>query len=502
MGRSSGTENVIRALEGERDAEGAPSSALAAMLPWRFLGMGLLIAWLCCTHLPDMFVNLTGDARAAEMANSFMRYGDIGTFLVAAVLSGKLGPLSRRPRACCAAIVASGVLSAALPYLAAALGACLAFAAACALAAVGGAVLFLLWAEVYSQLGPSRCVLYGAAGCVLAGVVSLAIARMDALAANVCIGLLPLGSGLAAAMSLARLPGERAWRPAPASDRAGEASRVRYPVPWKIIALMAFAGLASGFAGPILLDATHVGATHRIVSTAVIGLALLALFVARRGEFDVRVLAWVSLPLAVVTFAAIPFLPAQAGEAVSFLVKFSYVAFTLFALLMLANVAWRHEVPSLRLFAFGRASSEAAILAGMQLRAALKGSGLDAQTLLWVVALVGLLGVVGCVLLWHSERSVTSDWGATGVDPASGLHVPSRRELVLGRCEALAAEHGLTPRESEILGMLAQGLEPAQVESQLVLSHNTLKTHLRHLYAKLGVHTRDELMDMTGGRVQ
>ena len=168
-------------------------------------------------------------------------------------------------------------------------------------------------------------------------------------------------------------------------------------------------------------------------------------------------------------------------------------------LLVLANVVWRFEVPSARVFASARAASEAAMLAGILLRRRMREAGvLDSEATLWLIALIGLAAVVGCVVVWHSERSVTSDWGATGVDASSGLRVPSRRELVRVRCEELAGRCGLTPREREVLELVAEGLEPSQIEQTLFLSHNTLKTHLRHIYAKLGVHTREEAAELAG----
>lgn len=50
----------------------------------------------------------------------------------------------------------------------------------------------------------------------------------------------------------------------------------------------------------------------------------------------------------------------------------------------------------------------------------------------------------------------------------------------------------LSERELEVLRLLAQGLTPARVAQQLVLSPNTLKAHTQNIYSKLDVHTRIE----------
>lgn len=48
----------------------------------------------------------------------------------------------------------------------------------------------------------------------------------------------------------------------------------------------------------------------------------------------------------------------------------------------------------------------------------------------------------------------------------------------------------LTPREAELLSLLIQGLSNRELGKRLFISEATVKTHLAHIYAKLGVETR------------
>jgi DNA-binding NarL/FixJ family response regulator len=48
----------------------------------------------------------------------------------------------------------------------------------------------------------------------------------------------------------------------------------------------------------------------------------------------------------------------------------------------------------------------------------------------------------------------------------------------------------LTRREREILKLLAEGLAQAQIANRLVISPKTVSTHIQHVLAKLGVHSR------------
>ncbi len=50
----------------------------------------------------------------------------------------------------------------------------------------------------------------------------------------------------------------------------------------------------------------------------------------------------------------------------------------------------------------------------------------------------------------------------------------------------------LSPRELEVLAFLPTGLTAEEIAGELVISVNTVRTHLKNLYAKLGVHSRHE----------
>jgi DNA-binding NarL/FixJ family response regulator len=51
---------------------------------------------------------------------------------------------------------------------------------------------------------------------------------------------------------------------------------------------------------------------------------------------------------------------------------------------------------------------------------------------------------------------------------------------------------GLTPREIEVLAMLAEGLGNKVIAARLGISDHTVKTHVAAIFGKLGVSTRAE----------
>lgn len=63
-------------------------------------------------------------------------------------------------------------------------------------------------------------------------------------------------------------------------------------------------------------------------------------------------------------------------------------------------------------------------------------------------------------------------------------------------CAAVARDYGLTPRETDVLEQLARGRDLAFMEEKFVLSRNTVKMHIKHVYEKLDVHSKQEVIDL------
>lgn len=198
----------------------------------------------------------------------------------------------------------------------------------------------------------------------------------------------------------------------------------------------------------------------------------------------------------------------------------------------LAAIGSRNRANALAVFAWGRAASSFGLLCGATFGhwTADLGGSLAVSTLVAVV-LFGFLAVNFTMLKEFSFQGTID-----GVEPVEALRLgapsfgkdaatPAEVEatvatcgaealgscpvgggapaasddahgLQVSPCERVAREFRLTPRETEILALLAHGRNAPYIQEKLVLSRNTVKTHVQNIYAKLGVHSQQELIDL------
>ena len=96
---------------------------------------------------------------------------------------------------------------------------------------------------------------------------------------------------------------------------------------------------------------------------------------------------------------------------------------------------------------------------------------------------VGIVAMLFVALgLWLGRRSAPHPAQAENTPAAAA---PTRPLMT-------AAEAGLSPREYEVLQLMAEGLSNQEIADQLFLSVHTIKTHTSNLYSKLDVKRRTQ----------
>jgi len=72
--------------------------------------------------------------------------------------------------------------------------------------------------------------------------------------------------------------------------------------------------------------------------------------------------------------------------------------------------------------------------------------------------------------------------------------VPAPANFV--RDEQKLASLGITPRELEVLELIAQGLSNKEIAERVFVSENTVKTHSSHVFDKLGARRRTQAVQL------
>ncbi|WP_417143481.1 response regulator transcription factor [Raoultibacter massiliensis] len=103
---------------------------------------------------------------------------------------------------------------------------------------------------------------------------------------------------------------------------------------------------------------------------------------------------------------------------------------------------------------------------------------------------------IRAIRLHQSERSIFSNWGAAAKDTSSSDKSPF--DHVIARIDGLSSIYALTQRETEVLYLMAKGKTVAGIGSDMFIAEGTVKAHIQHIYQKLDVHSRKELMDLLG----
>lgn len=135
----------------------------------------------------------------------------------------------------------------------------------------------------------------------------------------------------------------------------------------------------------------------------------------------------------------------------------------------------------------------------------LRGSAVvETAVILVVVALVMNRSWLAAIAGARKEAPVEGGHGGSGqaVDADASDATSQLARSIAARCEEVARDYALSPRESEVFMLLAQGRTCSFVQDELVLAESTVKTHMSHIYAKLDVSGRQEMMDLLFGEVR
>lgn len=93
-----------------------------------------------------------------------------------------------------------------------------------------------------------------------------------------------------------------------------------------------------------------------------------------------------------------------------------------------------------------------------------------------------------------SSHDVYSAAAATGV-PLGPESLALNPDALEARIAAIPESVGISAREAQIMSLFAQGRSANWIAEDLIISKNTVRSHIRSIYTKLDVHSRKELLE-------
>ena len=450
------------------------------------LGSAFARAWLSL-----VFVG-AGSPVVAEVELATLPHGifDIAYILIALFVlafARKFVPLCTRRGSFVCSLVGMFIASAAFslqPVLSPEANAAVGIVAAIA---GGGAFLTfsLLNCEMLASVSLLRALIYLSGSNLLGSALVFFLAQCDGLQTVTAVFALP-------AIAVALLRGAHAS--IPESDRQ-KASFPQFTMPWKLYAVVA----AFMFVYGLNLHNLSAGAgRHSSLSTAIVaGLVFAAAYFFPR-RLDISKLWRAPLPIMLCGVLLIPAEGLLGQVASSYCISMSFTLMRFIVMLIILDMVKRTGVPVLPLSACNAALQAFSLLGE-------GGAGLLATTVGEGTAGVAS-GIVACILLVaaffaiFSERELSSRWGVQVLSHESGSlgDAQARDNALASRCDYLVATYHLTSREEEVLHELARGKDTADIARDLMIAPGTLRAHTRHIYEKLGIHTRRELETLVG----
>lgn len=540
----------------ERARKGSAAAVVEDAFRLRHLGIGFVWAWIYGCYetdavFPDrMGIGINADATWIVSATTVVavlfvggavlgqrhlrRPGELGLIAGISAFLGTLTPLLAAPTAAVAVALqmASGIAS-----------------------GLGTGLLVLLWGGALAALEGDRAEVAIPASSLVMIVCALVLPYLSGWVGVVAVASLPLISGCLLLVTEKSERGQAVDRLVLAETLGIRDGIPKLSAILRLSAVLLLAYATLGCAGALQYSQDTMFAALGIDLPTIIGaasgfvLALCFVFFSVRTTFD-GLFRWVA-PLVVGSLALMPLDNMACNFLAEVMVAASDTLLQVGGFLFVIQLAHKYRVNVIACVGLCQGALQLGVLAGnltgQSLAPYVTSSGAMAVAMLLLCGVFSLawilfptdrrrrperFGVAGgipavaapqpCAFAASGSQSVDAgdegsqiEASSTGADSLPGGNPPEVRGAVpagdagavVGQappsdhrldavCAQLAAQGALSARETEILQYLARGRSQPYIRDELVLSKNTVATHVKHIYQKLEVHSRQELLDL------
>ncbi|WP_417143719.1 response regulator transcription factor [Raoultibacter massiliensis] len=381
----------------------------------------------------------------------------------------------------------------------------------------GSGFMWVMWGEYYARVSQEDGEFLAPASAIFSALLVLLVSAMDGWIALAFVTSLPLLSGLCFYLSWKDVGG------AATAEHSGASERKAYDYARNLAKQSLVSVLASmGRAGLGILVAClfvcllgtfwpapdkHAPEFQAVLLASIAFMAVVS-FASTVGPRRISIAflyRWMC-PVLVMGFVALILFGTGLGGYWAFLISIAArFAFCVITQLYFARYAVAGKATAVQSYGLGWIFVHLGDFLGVLLYAGLT-EPLDSGSLSAVQVAAVSIAVLVVVTMFvlndtksfafdrESSRGSSVDVSAVRTDEADGQE-RSGAELS-DRIRELALRFELTPRETEVFELLARGRSIPYVRDALVISKETAATHAKHIYAKLGVHSRQELIDL------
>ncbi len=372
------------------------------------------------------------------------------------------------------------------------------------IAGLASGAFMMLWQSFFANAGKERAVVYIPLSAVLSVVLSIIIIVLPAIAGVICLAvLLPLAASASLMLCLRETE--------PYKSESLTPSRLR-----TLISDMGFAVLCVCIVGFVWKIVVHLngnaGPLEALAASA--GMVIAALLVAgiqlfgNRG-FDIMRLFQIIFP--VVTGALLPpvLLGAEWMPFLSGCLMCGFEVLNLMLIISCAAYAAENQLKPSQVYVTCVGAALIALLAGDIAGYIAEEYALYDMTIMagWLFACAYLLVLAMSIVSFalgkraqshaaNQNASAEGEGDASSSDAASSNRAISNRDALEAAIAELNPVEPVSKRELDVLELYLRGYNAPAAAEKLVISENTVRSHTKSLYRKLGVHSRQELIGL------
>ena len=255
-----------------------------------------------------------------------------------------------------------------------------------------------------------------------------------------------------------------------------------YSAPAMFLFSLAFV-IAVSFAG---IEGEHASFATGAFFAPMLVICVLLLFVDNIA-FPLSNIAAPAIVIATIATSSLHFDPALTFD----IAALGMFLFLTFAVVLLCSSNFGEKQAQIHEFLYLMVAFASGCLAGRAITAACTAWAVNYATgILTLVSIIAaftsmIILIRKGITLQRTQQLFTSDEADTTEDD----HAATQQN----RIEHIARTYNLGERETEVLLLLLQGDSASDIARKLIIANGTAKSHIRHVYKKLGIHNRPEL---------